>query len=95
MDHAAEGDSEARSWLYDGSVRAAVGIVRRNYFEGPIVTDEPQTPGYPPTDAEGCFYSVEYRIPGAGAGASGRVFGSLEEAVRHAEATLKSPIAWE
>jgi hypothetical protein len=83
------------SWLYDGSVRARVAIVKRNYFEGPVVTDELETPGYPPTDADGCFYSIEYGIPGAGAGASGSVFGSLEEAVRHAEATLKSPIEWE
>ena len=84
------------SWLYDGSLPAAVTIVRQNYFEGPHVTDETQTRGYPPTDAEGCFYSVEYNIPpGAGSGSSGPVFGSLDEAVRHAEAILKSPIAWE
>ena len=82
------------SWLYAGNVRAAVAIVKQNYFEGPVVTDKPQTPGYPPTDSEGCFYCVKYAIPGAGAGSSGRVWGSLDEAVRHAEAMLKSPIIW-
>jgi hypothetical protein len=83
------------TWLYGGSVEAAVAIVRQNYFEGPQPEDEPPTPGYPPVDEDGCFYGVEYAIPGAGAGSGSQVFVSLEEAVRHAETTIESPIAWE
>ena len=83
------------TWLYDGIVRGEVWIVRQNYFEGPKTTDEEPTPGYPPTDAEGCFYFPEYRIPRAGAGSGGQVFGSIEDAIRYAETILKSPIAWD
>lgn len=83
------------TWLYGGTVRAEVSILRQNYFEGPAVMDEPQTPGYPPTDRDGCFYVVSYEIPGASKGTGGLVFGSAEEAIRHAEATLKTPINWE
>jgi hypothetical protein len=82
------------TWLYDGTVKADVWIVRQNYFEGPVITDEEPTPGYPPTDAEGCFYFPEYRVPGAGAGSGGSVFSSPEEAIRRAEDVLKSQIVW-
>lgn len=83
------------TWLYDNCVRAAVSIVRQNYFEGPNVTDESKTSEYPPTDVDGCFYSVEYHIPGAGKGGRGHVFGTVEDATRHAETTLKTPITWD
>lgn len=83
------------SWLYDGSVRATVAIVRQNYFEGPEPTDEPKLPEYPPADAGSCFYAVEYEIPGASKGAGGRVFGTAEEAIGHAEATLRGAISWD
>ena len=83
------------TWLYDGTVKADVWIVRKNYFDGPVITDEEPIPGYPPTDAEGCFYSLEYRLPGAFAAPGGRVFGSAEQAVLHAEEILKSQIAWD
>jgi hypothetical protein len=80
------------TWLYGGSLEAAVSIVRQNYFECPRPEDEPPTPGYPPVDDDGCFYAVKYAIPGAGAGSGSRVFGSLEEAVRHAEMTVHTPL---
>jgi hypothetical protein len=83
------------SWLYDGSVSAGVSIVRRNYFDGPKIVDEEPMPGYPPTDAEGCFYSVEYDVPRAGRGSGGEVYGCIEDAVRAAEAILKGPVIWQ
>jgi hypothetical protein len=83
------------TWLYGGTAQASVSIVRQNYFEGPAITEEASEPGYPPTDSDGCFYAVEYGIPGAGKGCSGRVFGSAEDARQHAEETLKSPIHWD
>jgi hypothetical protein len=82
------------TWLYDGTVRAEVLIIRQNYFEGPKIVDEEPTPGYPPTDSQGCFYAIEYDIPRGGAGGSGPVFGSLADAVQKAEATIKGPIVW-
>jgi hypothetical protein len=79
--------------LYDGTVEAGVRIVRRSDFDGPVTTDEEPEPGYPPTDADGCFYSVEYTLP-TSSGASGPVFGSVEDAVQHAEKVLQSPVVW-
>jgi len=74
-------------------VEAGVRIVRRNYFDGPTITDEEMEPGYPPVDADGCFYSVEYALP-ASRGSSGPVFSSVEDAVEHAERILQSPVIW-
>jgi len=83
------------SWLYGGTTKSDVWIVRQNYFEGPIITDEEIDPTYPPTDAEGCFYFPEYRIPGAGAGSGGSVFGTIDEAICQAEKIPGSGIIWE
>jgi hypothetical protein len=82
------------TWLYGGVTKSDVWIVRQNYFEGPKFTDEEPTPGYPPTDSEGCFYLPQYRIPGAGAGGGGEVFSSIEDAIRRAEAIVGA-IAWD
>lgn len=83
------------TWLYDGTLQSKVLIIRCNYFEGPKIIDEEPTPGYPPTDSEGCFYFPEYDIPGGNRGSGSRVFGSLAEAVRKAETTIKGPIIWQ
>jgi hypothetical protein len=83
------------TWLYGGVTKSDVWIIRQNYFEGPALPEEEKTPGYPPTDAEGCFYLPSYNIPGAGAGSGGPVFGSMEEAVRHAETIVKSGVTWD
>ena len=83
------------SWLYGGTIKSDVWIVRQNYFEGPKITDEEIDPSYPPTDAEGCFYFPEYRIPGAGAGGGGGVLGTVDEAVQKAEEILGATIAWD
>jgi hypothetical protein len=83
------------SWLYDGTTKSDVWIVRQNYFEGHKITDEETDPAYPPTDAEGCFYFPEYRIPGAGAGSGGEVFGTANEALGQAEKILGSSIIWD
>ena len=82
------------TWLYGGVTKSDVWIIRQNYFEGPEITDEEPTVGYPPRDNEGCFYFPEYRIPGAGAGSGSGVFGSAEDAIRRAEA-ICGPVAWE
>jgi hypothetical protein len=37
----------------------------------------------------------DFRNPGAGAGSGGRVFGSIDEAIRHAERFLGSGIIWD
>jgi hypothetical protein len=83
------------SWLYDGTTKSDIWIVRQNYFEGPKITDEEIDLSYPPTDAEGCFYFPEYRIPGAGAGSGGGVFGTIDEAICQAEKILGSGITWD
>lgn len=85
------------SWLYGGTTKSDVWIVRQNYFEGPKITDEEMDPSYPPTDAEGCFYFPEYRIPGAGAGGGGggEVFGTIDEAIGKVEKMLGSGITWD
>ena len=82
------------SWLYDHTVPAEVQIVRRNYFDGPKIVDEEPTPGYPPTDAEGCFYAIDYYLSNGQKGVCGEVFASLEDAAKRAEETLQSPIPW-
>ena len=82
------------SWLYDGTVPAEVQIVRRNYFDGPTIIDEEPLPGYPPRDAEGCFYAIDYYLENGQKGV-GEVFGSLEAAVTGAERTLRRPITWQ
>jgi hypothetical protein len=83
------------SWLYDGTIKSDIWIIRQNYFEGPEITDEETDPSYPPTDSEGCFYFPEYRIPGAGGGSGGRVFGSADDAIDHAEKRLGIGIVWD
>jgi hypothetical protein len=83
------------TWLYGGTVKADVWIVRQNYFEGPIITDEEPDPTYPPRDADGCFYFPEWRIPRAGAGSGGEVFGSIEAAVKQAERIIEGGIVWD
>ena len=82
------------SWLYDGNVPAEVQIVRRNYFDGPTGVDEEPVPGYPPRDSEGCFYAIDYYLENGQKGVCGEVFGSVDEAAREAERTLRSPITW-
>ena len=83
------------SWLYDGTAKSDVWIIRQNYFECPKITDEEMDPAYPPTDADGCFYFPEYRIPGAGSGSGGEVFGAIDEALGRAEKILGSSITWD
>ena len=83
------------SWLYGGTTKSDVWIVRQNYFEGPKITDEEIDPSYPPSDAEGCFYFPEYCIPGAGAGSGGNVFGTIDEAIDKAEKILGSSVTWD
>ena len=83
------------SWLYGGTIKSDVWIIKQNYFEGPTITDETIDPSYAPTDAEGCFYFPEYRIPGAGAGGGGGVFKTIDEAIGKAEKILGSDITWD
>jgi len=83
------------SWLYGGTTKSDVWIIRQNYFDGPEVTDEETDPCYPPTDAEGCFYFPEYLIPGAGAGSGSGVFGTVDEAIDKAEKILGDGINWD
>ena len=81
------------TWVYGETVTASVRVVRRNYFDGPkIIDEEPAAP--PPTNVDGCFYSIEYDLPGAGRGSSGRVYGSLGEAMEGAEEVLRQRVAW-
>ena len=82
------------AWMYDGTVPAEVQIVRRNYFDGPAIVGEEPASGYPPRDAEGCFYAIDYYLENGQKGVCGEVFGSLEAAVAEAERTLRPPITW-
>jgi hypothetical protein len=85
------------SWLYDGTIPAEVMIVKYRDGDLPPEPEEDQVPGYPPRDADGYFYGVNYFVHGRGGtakGVAGRLFASPEEAARHAEATLKTPITW-
>jgi hypothetical protein len=83
------------TWLYGGTAESDVWIIRQNYFDGPEIIDDLVDPAYPPRDATGCFYFPEWRIPGAGAGGGGGVFGSAEEAIQQAERIIKSGITWD
>lgn len=82
------------TWLYGGTVKSDVWIVRQNYFEGPKIQDDDADPSYPPRDPDGCFYFPEWHIPKAGAGSGGRVFASVEEAIQQAE-RIQDGITWD
>ena len=81
-------------WLYDDSIPCEVWIVKKNYFEGPPVPEEDRVPDYPPTDADGNFYLVEYIMNGSRRSVS-NCFGSKDEAVLEANVKLKGRIRWD
>jgi len=81
------------AWLYDNSIPCELLIVRQNYFEGPQSDEEP-TPGYPPTDAEGCHYYAAYVMNGATRSVT-NCFGSAAEAAQKAAETLGQAIKWQ
>jgi hypothetical protein len=81
-------------WIYGGTVKSEVWIIKQNYFEGPAITDEDPTPGYPPTDENGMFYYAAYAQQDTIKGVS-NVRGSADEAMHLAEQTIQSKIDWE
>jgi hypothetical protein len=81
-------------WVYGEEVISEVLIFRQNYFEGPRITDEEPTPGYPPRDQHGMFYYAAYAQRGVIRGVS-NVCGSVNEATQLAEQTIQGPIVWE
>jgi hypothetical protein len=66
--------------------------------EGPnIAESDYEEPGHPPTDENGFYYVVEFRLPSAGEANNGSTswgHATLEEAVQFAEEKVPSPIAW-
>ncbi|HXP69738.1 MAG TPA: hypothetical protein VOA88_10685 [Candidatus Dormibacteraeota bacterium] len=81
-------------WLYDATVPCEVRIIKTNFFEHPIsdASDE-KLEGYPPRDAAGNFYFVEYTMSGYVRGVS-NCFGSVDEAVQEAATKLQGLIRW-
>jgi hypothetical protein len=76
-------------WIYGDTVQSEVWIIQQNYFEGPTMTDEAPTPGYPPQDENGMFYYAGYVQNGAIKGIS-NVCGSSDEAERLPERTIRT-----
>jgi len=89
------------TWLYGGTLPAEVRIVKSVDWstDGIVVEDDLADPSYPPRDPDGFSYGVEYYLRGVegrtSKGVSAELFASLEDAVRHAETTLREPIKWD
>lgn len=80
-------------WLYDATVPCEVRIIKTNFFEHPSDALDEGLEGYPPRDAAGNFYFVEYMIEGHVRGVS-NCFGSADEAIQEAAGKLQGPIRW-
>ena len=64
------------AWLYDGSVPGEIQVIKTDFCEEPDYGEE--NPGYPPRDADGNFYYVQYTLVGRSSSSISKSFASVE-----------------